>query len=138
MEKYSKEAGIEVIYPDYGASDYFESVSYGEVAKNRCPTCWRLRMEKTARFAAGNGFEAFTTTLLGSPYQDHAVIKNLCEDVANRARVKFYYKDFRTGFRDAHREAKARGMYCQNYCGCLFSERERIARRNAKVSSLSS
>ena len=89
-------------------------------------------MEKTAKFAAENGFEAFTTTLLGSPYQDHDVIKNICEDIAPKAGLKFYYNDFRTGFKAGQDEARSRGYYVQNYCGCIFSEKEKIEKKLEK------
>ena len=87
---------------------------------------------KTAKFARENAFDAFTTTLLGSPYQDHDVLMSICEDTAKESGVKFYYQDFRTGFKTAHEKARKGGMYCQNYCGCLFSEKERIEKRENK------
>lgn len=75
------------------------------------------------------GFDAFTTTLLGSPYQEHEIIKQLGEDLAGQAGIKFYYEDFRAGFKDAHDKARKKGIYCQNYCGCIFSEKERIEKK---------
>lgn len=132
VEKYSKEAGVNVIYSDYDLNNYFQHIVYNEDMNNRCPVCWWLRLAKTVTFARENGFEAFTTTLIGSPYQDHDAIKVICEEVAKNTGLKFYYKDFRTGFKKAHDLAKSKGMYCQNYCGCVFSERERIERKNPK------
>ena len=127
-ERYSKDVGIEAVSAGYDLAEYFRAVAHNESADKRCQICWRLRMEETARFAAENDFDAFTSTLLGSPYQDHGAIKNICEMIAKRLAIKFYYKDYRTGFREAHRKAKAKGIYCQNYCGCVFSEKERLER----------
>ena len=87
----------------------------------------------TAKFAKENGFDAFTTTLLVSPYQDQNIIKVIGEDVAAKAGLKFYYEDFRTGFKEAHDKARAAGIYCQNYCGCVFSEKERIEEKGRKA-----
>lgn len=130
VEKYSKEIGLNVIYGDYEVSKYFEYVIYNEKGMDeRCPICWWLRMQAAAKFAKENGFEAFTTTLLGSPYQDHEVIKSICEDMAQHIGLKFYYKDFRPGFKDAQEKARAKGIYIQNYCGCLFSEIEKIEKK---------
>lgn len=126
VEKYAASAALTMTYSDYGIEGYFQHIVYNEAMRNRCPVCWWLRIEKTARFAKDNGFDAFTTTLLGSPYQDHDTIKDICEDVAKRLGLGFYYEDFRVGFKKAHDEAKSSGMYCQNYCGCLFSEKDRI------------
>ena len=89
-------------------------------------------MKKCAKFAKENGFEAFTTTLLGSPYQNHETLKSICDDIAKSAGIKFYYDDFRPGFKKAQGAAKSKGIYRQNYCGCLFSEREKIEKKRDK------
>lgn len=132
VEKYAAECGINVIFPDYDVAKYFQGIAYDEGAESRCPACWWLRMEKAAAFAKENGFDAFTTTLLGSPYQDHDILKRICQDIADRVGLKFYYKDFRTGFGKAHDLAKSKGIYCQNYCGCIFSEVERAEEKKRK------
>lgn len=126
VEKYSKESGLNIICSDYDIENFFQNIVYKESPEDRCPVCWWLRLERTAKFAKENGFEAFTTTLLGSPYQDQETIKNIGEDIAKKANLKFYYEDFRTGFREAHNLAHSKGIYCQKYCGCVFSEKERI------------
>lgn len=129
VEKYAREADLNVIYGGYDIEDYFQHIVYNEALKNRCPVCWWLRLEKTAEYAKNNGFDSFTTTLLVSPYQDQETIKNIYEDVVKKFGLKSYYKDFRPGFRKAHDLAKAKGMYCQNYCGCIFSEKERVEKK---------
>ncbi len=128
-DKYSKEVGINLMAGEYDLEKYFQFVNYNEKPENRCPMCWWMRLEESAKFAKENGFEAFTTTLLGSPYQDHDVIKNIAEDVAQKAGIKFYYEDFRPGFKKALGEAKSKAIYCQNYCGCIFSEKERLEKK---------
>jgi epoxyqueuosine reductase len=132
VEKIAVEKGLSIVTSDYDVEKYFQFVVYNEAAGKRCPVCWWLRLERTALFARDNGFDAFTTTLLGSPYQDHETVKKICEDVAKKAGIKFRYKDFRPGFKAAHDEARAKGIYCQNYCGCIFSEKERIDRKIKK------
>ena len=128
-DKYSKEAGLNIIAGDYDLEKYFEYTAYSEALKKRCLACWWMRLERTAKFAKENGFEAFTTTLLGSPYQDHDIIKNIAGDLAEKTGLKFYYEDFRVGFKEAHEKAKSKGIYCQNYCGCVFSEKERLEKK---------
>lgn len=126
MEKYALEAGLSVTSSDYDIENWFGRVSCNEAPESRCPACWRLRMERAAKFAKTGEFDAFTTTLLGSPYQDHGIVKKICEDIAKQIDLKFYYKDFRPGFREAHNKARSKRIYCQNYCGCVFSEYERL------------
>lgn len=132
VEKYASKTGLNVIYSDYDIGNYFQHIVYNEAIKDRCPVCWWLRLERTAKFAKENGFDAFTTTLLGSPYQDHGLVKNICEEVSKKLGLKPYYNDFRIGFKEAHDRARAEGMYCQNYCGCIFSEKERLEKKGKK------
>nr|MBU1327747.1 epoxyqueuosine reductase QueH [Candidatus Omnitrophota bacterium] len=117
--------GFEVIIPDYKMEEYFRSVLSKEDSPERCSLCWELRLSETANFAKGNGFDAFTTTLLVSPYQDHEKVKNIGKNVAEEKGIQFYYQDFRPGFKDAQEQAKKENLYRQKYCGCVFSELER-------------
>ncbi len=130
VEKYSKDIGLNVTFGDYDIEDFFQHIVYNEGLNNRCPVCWWLRIKNTAQAAKEIGFDAFTTTLLGSPYQDHGIVKKICEDTAKSSGVKFYYEDFRVGFKEAHEKALKKGIYCQNYCGCVFSEKERLEKSN--------
>ena len=121
--------GLEIIYPEYSPREFFNAVNLKEEAPERCAICWKARLKKTAQVAKEKGFEYFTTTLLVSPYQDQELLKKIGNDVALEESVKFYYADFRPGFRKAHDEAKAKGVYCQRYCGCIYSEMERSKKK---------
>ena len=117
---------FEVIIPDYKMEEYFRKILSKEGSSERCQLCWELRLSKTASFAKANGFDAFTTTLLISPYQDHEKVKKIGEETASENGVQFYYQDFRPGFRDGQEQAKKENLYRQKYCGCVFSELERV------------
>ncbi len=95
----------------------------------RCSLCWALRLRQTAKIAKEKGFDYFTTTLLVSPYQDQELLKKIGSDIAETQGIDFYYEDFRPGFRRARNEAKAKGIYCQKYCGCMYSETEKLKKR---------
>ena len=100
---------------------------------NRCVNyCYRARIGETVRYAKENGYDAFTTTLLVSPYQKHEELKAVCEELAEMAGVEFLYRDFRVGFRDGQAKARELGMYMQKYCGCIFSEEERYKKQIEK------
>jgi predicted adenine nucleotide alpha hydrolase (AANH) superfamily ATPase len=117
----------------YGLRPYLEGVftetkGFQEKAGcDRCAFCYRLRLEKTAAFAAENDFDTFSTTLLISPFQDHRLLMQMGEEIGARYGVAFYYKDFRPYFREGQRRARAEEFYMQKYCGCIFSEEERYA-----------
>jgi epoxyqueuosine reductase len=96
----------------------------------RCKKCYRMRLEKTASFAKQEGFSAFSTTLLISPYQDHEEIKRQGEKTAEKYGVEFLYRDFRPLFREGQTNARAANMYMQKYCGCVFSEEERYLEKS--------
>jgi predicted adenine nucleotide alpha hydrolase (AANH) superfamily ATPase len=101
----------------------------------RCDFCYRLRLENTAETARANGFEAFSTTLLISPYQRHDRIRGIGEEAAARVGLPFFYRDFRPFFRDAQKEARTQGFYMQKYCGCIFSEEERYITANSPANT---
>ncbi|MFH1478995.1 MAG: epoxyqueuosine reductase QueH [Candidatus Omnitrophota bacterium] len=120
-----KDMNIKVIYPEYIMEEYFNNITLDAGAAARCESCWEARLLYTARFAKREGFEAFTTTLLISPYQDHEIIKKIGESISDKEDIEFYYKDLRKGFKESQEEAKKRDLYRQKYCGCVFSELER-------------
>lgn len=85
-----------------------------------------MRLERTALVAKKSGFDAFTTSLLVSPYQKHELIKELGEAISKKYEIEFYYRDFREGFREGRQKAREMGLYMQKYCGCIYSEKERF------------
>ena len=92
---------------------------------------WRL--EETARFAAEQGFDAFTSTLFYSIYQQHELMKETAEHFAKLYGVEFYYEDFRPGWQEGIDISQELELYRQPYCGCIFSEEERYSRAIRKA-----
>ena len=88
---------------------------------DRCVYCYERRLAVTADYAQQHGFQAFTTTLLVSPYQNQEAIVLIAQREARRTGVTFLATDFRPGFRTGQALAKADGLYRQRYCGCLHS-----------------
>ena len=87
-------------------------------AADRCAACYYLRMEAAARAASEGGFDAFSTTLLISPYQDAQKIIEAGERSAEAHGVAFLARDFRPLYREGRRRAREMGLYMQKYCGC--------------------
>ena len=111
-----------VIVADYDPEKYLQAIKglENEFPK-RCTYCYKLRLEETAQYAKDHGFDAFSTTLLVSPYQKHEVLRSLGEEVGDKYGVEFYYTDWRPYFRKGQEEAKFIPIYRQKYCGCIFS-----------------
>ena len=128
---YAEEIGLPLIIRDeYGLQKFTKAVCH-DVA-HRCGYCYALRFEETARTAKEQGFEAFSTTLTVSPYQDHELITEIGQKAAAKYGVKFRYFDFAPRFREGQNKARELGMYMQKYCGCIFSEEERYQKQIQK------
>ncbi len=119
VEIFSGVKGIPVEYFEDFKQDTWEN--FKGTNDERCDMCYSMRLDKTAYMAKLRGFDAFTTTLLVSPYQKHDLIKELGEKYAKKYGVEFYYRDFRPGFRQGQQGAKDMGLYKQKYCGCIIS-----------------
>ena len=108
---------------NYGLKYFLRRVVHNE--EKRCHFCYFDRLEKTVQTATNNGFDAFTSTLLYSKYQNHKKIIELCETLAEQYSISFFYYDFREGWQQGIDISKQLSLYRQPYCGCIFSEWER-------------
>jgi len=130
--KFADAVSLPIIWePGYEMVSFLREVVGHERFRERCTFCYRLRLERTARVAAERGFEAMTTTLLISPYQDQKAIRTLGEELAQARGLAFYFENFRQGFAEHHRLAKEYDLYRQRYCGCVYSEWEALDRQAA-------
>ena len=93
----------------------------------RCFACYRLRLEETARLAAEGGYDYFTTTLSVSPYKNAAKLNEIGEELAEKYGVQHLPSDFKkkNGYKRSIELSQEYGLYRQDYCGCIFSRRER-------------
>lgn len=103
-----------------------------QVPNGRCQMCYTWRLEETARFAAEHGFEAFSSTLFYSIYQQHELMKETATFFSQKYGVPFYYEDFRLGWQEGIDISHELELYRQPYCGCIFSEEERYSKELRK------
>jgi len=128
LRKFEKTSGLSIVYVDsYDLEEHLKRVMTD--LERRCWHCFDLRLSKTAEYARDNGFDAFTTTLLVSPYQNHEFIMDVGNKLEQKYGVRFYGVDFSPGFRGGKQKAYGMGLYMQKYCGCIFSERERYEKK---------
>ena len=131
LERFVKEApfakGIKIISPEYNHGEFLSAAAGLENAKEggeRCEKCFRLRLNETARQAAGLGFEYFATTLTISPLKNAEKI-NLCgEDAAVVGNVLYLPTDLkkRERYKRSIELSSEYGLYRQSFCGCEFSQ----------------
>jgi predicted adenine nucleotide alpha hydrolase (AANH) superfamily ATPase len=135
---YAEQAGLRlIVHDEYSLREFLRGVAFREDA--RCPVCYAMRLRRAAAVAKSGNFDAFTTTLLVSPHQQHETIRAIGEqaaaEVAGEAAdtgVPLYYEDFRPGFKEHHAIAERYGLYRQQYCGCIYSEHERFRPKTPK------
>jgi len=116
----------------YGLQDFERNLKLdgaGIQRPERCRVCYRMRMRETARECAKGGFDAFTSSLLVSPYQAHDLLVAEAEDAAGEYGVRFHYEDFRSGWSEGRTLSREAGFYRQYYCGCVYSRAERDMER---------
>ena len=130
LKEYAESLKLKAIFEeDYGLDEFCKNV-VGDL-QNRCKNyCYPVRLRKTFEYAKANGYDAVTTTLLYSIYQNHDFIKEYMEKLSEEFGIEFLYRDFRVGFREGQNKARELGLYMQKYCGCIFSEEMRYYNRN--------
>lgn len=115
---------------NYGLTAYMRKVVFNE--HKRCSICYDMRLAEAARYAAEQGADAFSSTLLYSKYQNHQLLMDKGRQYGDQYGVKFYYEDFREGWQQGIDGSIAMDLYRQPYCGCLYSEQERYDKKLRK------
>ena len=134
LAQYARDIELPVIWePGYEILEFMRAINGRERFRERCAVCYRLRLERTAQVAAREGFDAFTTTLLISPYQDQSAIRAIGQEMADTYGLEFYYENFRRGWAEHGRMTREHGLYSQRYCGCVYSEWEALDRSAATL-----
>ncbi len=123
-----------IMRDDYDPEGFLANVAAHP--EERCSYCYASRLRATAGVAAGKGFDAFTASLLYSRYQKHDEIRELGEQIGREFGVAFCYQDFRAGWQEGIRLSKEAGIYRQQYCGCIYSEKERYLQNKKTSESL--
>lgn len=129
--RFLRETGLaDFLDCDYACGDY-EKIVYGLEREReggaRCEKCFRLRLEKTALTAKERGFDYFATTLTVSPLKNARLINGIGFELQERYDVKYLPTDFkkRGGYLQSVKLSAEYGLYRQNYCGCIYSKRDR-------------
>lgn len=124
---------LKVIGQEHESHLFYEAVrgyeNLGE-GSERCTKCFYLRLGKTAEYAQNNGFDYFTTTLSISPLKNAEKINKVGLFLQDKYQVKFLTSDFKknNGYKCSVDLSKEFDLYRQDYCGCIFSKKERESR----------
>ncbi len=127
LQQYARQIDLKVIIPDaYDMEGFLRAVVFRET--ERCRYCYYDRLKTTALMAKRGKFDAFSSTLLYSKFQKHDVIQSIGGAVGQEVGIPFFYEDFRAGWQEGVQTSKQLGIYRQQYCGCIYSEKERYCR----------
>ena len=93
----------------------------------RCFLCYELRLRRSAETAKKLGLDYFTTTLSISPLKNAAKLNEIGFKLEEAYGVKYLPADFKknNGYKRSVELSAQYQMYRQDYCGCIFSKRER-------------
>ena len=124
-----KHDNIKFLDCDYENEVFHENVKGLEnerEGKARCPVCFRVRLDYTARKAKELNFEYFCTTLTVSPHKNSKQINILGSILQDKYNIKYLFSDFKKGdgYKKSIEYSKEYNLYRQDYCGCLFSKND--------------
>lgn len=128
--KLTADLGLRLLVEE-GGEGQFAEVTQGledlPEGGERCRRCYELRLRHAMQYAVEQGFTHVATTLTLSPHKAAATINDLGRRLAQEHGLSFLCEDFKAGggFQRSVELSKQHGLYRQNYCGCLPSQRRR-------------
>ena len=95
----------------------------------RCYKCYELRLKETAKIASQLGFNNFATTLTLSPHKNCDWINEIGGNLDKEYESNYLYSDFKKkeGYKRSIELSKKYDLYRQDYCGCIYSKRDKQA-----------
>ena len=120
--------GVKYADLDYEHAEFLEAVKGLEKEPEngiRCTECFRLRLDRTARYAVENGFDLFCTTLSVSPHKNSKVINEVGAEISAKYGIEWLESNFKKkdGYLHSSKLAKEYDLYRQKFCGCEFAWR---------------
>ena len=127
----ARQLGFELIEGPYDRERWFEQVKGKEDSAEggpRCEECFNMRLKKTHDYLRKKMFDAFTTTLTVSPLKEMTLVNAIGREIAGE---RFICADFKKkgGFARAMELSREWSLYRQNYCGCIYSLENMLAKK---------
>ena len=78
-------------------------------------------------FTKVENFDYFGTTLTVSPYKNSVLINEIGKNLGTKYNIEFLESDFKkkNGYKKSIELSKEYNLYRQDYCGCIYSKKER-------------
>ena len=136
--KFAQKMNIPFVDADYDTTNWFDRVKGLEMEPEkgkRCTVCFDMRFERSALYAYEHGFNVFTSSLGISRWKDMNQINNCGVRAASRYPGMIYWTyNWRKGggAERMYEIAKRENFYQQEYCGCVYSLRDKNTYRASK------
>lgn len=127
---FCKKMDIPFIDADYDMDNWFARVKGMENEPERgirCTECFEMRFERTALYAAENGFDIISSSLGISRWKDFNQVTGAGVKAASRyPELKYWEYNWRKGGGASRmiEISKRENFYQQEYCGCAYSLRD--------------
>ena len=123
---------IDFVEGNFDKARFYETVKGMEhipEGGERCFVCYELRLREAAEYAKARDMDYFCTTLSISPLKNAQKLNEIGERLGEEYGVRYLPSDFKkkNGYQRSVALSREYGMYRQDYCGCVFSMRERRA-----------
>ncbi|MBE5039789.1 epoxyqueuosine reductase QueH [Ructibacterium gallinarum] len=105
----------------------------------RCLKCYELRLRAAARAAKEGNYDYFTSTLSISPLKNAQALNKIGFRLSEEYHTAYLPADFkkRGGYQRSIELSRQYNLYRQDYCGCIYSKRDRILQKREQQASLS-
>jgi len=127
---FCKKMDIPFIDADYDMDNWFARVKGMENEPERgirCTECFEMRFERTALYAAENGFDIISSSLGISRWKDFKQVTGAGVKAASRYdELQYWEYNWRKGGGASRmiEISKRENFYQQEYCGCAYSLRD--------------
>ncbi len=137
INEYPAQNKLTIIDCDYDNDLYHQTIKGLEDVKEggaRCFKCYYLRMLTTALKAQELNYDYFATTLTVSPLKNSQKINELGSLIEEKYKIPYLYADFKKkdGYLHSIKMSQQYHLYRQDYCGCIYSKQERLAKKNTE------
>lgn len=121
---------IEFLGGVYDTAEFYNKIKGLESIREggeRCFECFDLRLTQTAKMAKELKYDYFCTALSISPLKNGQKINEIGIELEERLGIKFLRADFKkkNGYKRSIELSHDYNLYRQDYCGCVYSKKER-------------
>jgi predicted adenine nucleotide alpha hydrolase (AANH) superfamily ATPase len=138
LEKVAAHFGVDILFGKYDPERWHRMIAGLEdepEGGRRCRVCIAHRLRNTAREAKANGFDTIASVFSTSPHKDAQWVNAEGEKIAEEYGLRHWATNFKKkdGFKRSVQLSRELGIYRQNYCGCVHSQRNSGGKHRHKI-----